>query len=307
MNKWVRSGWRRGVRGSRADQASLGDEMYFYISYMKKPRRKKRSLTLIEDECLACLAFFAYSTGRTTREALVESLALTTRLDEKCKGTREGWWEFKFDNMHYAFKSSEGTEIRGKRLPKTDKRGAESGPGLQRNLRDYSIKYFYNVFSLCVELARRALDAPLPEALEKAVFEDTDGLPSRGYLSPGDVQALEEASPEGIRKLRQHWYLERDSSLPRRAKEAFEARHGELFCEACGLRPVPTYGHPLVDAHHRLPLSQYAAASKMGTTPSDFAILCPSCHRAVHKHVDCDVDAVRKGLSANGLVVRRLT
>jgi len=45
----------------------------------------------------------------------------------------------------------------------------------------------------------------------------------------------------------------------------------------------------------------------MSTTPSDFAILCPSCHRAVHKHEDCDVDAVKKGLSGKGMLFRPLT
>lgn len=270
-----------------------------------KRRRKERSITLIEDECLACLAFFAYRTERTTRPELVKALAMVTRLDEPTKGSREGWWKFKFDNIHFAFKSMEGKEVRGRSLAMTDKGGAPSGDGVQENIRNFALNYFLNDFELCVELARRALDAPLPEALERAVFEDTDGTPSRGYLSPGDIQALEEASPEGVRKLRQHWYLERDSSLPRKAKEAFMALHGELFCESCGLRPVPTYGHPLVDAHHRLPLSQYAAAGKMSTAPSDFAILCPSCHRAVHKHEDCDVEAVKKGLYTKGLIFRR--
>ena len=269
-----------------------------------KRRRKERSITLIEDECLACLAFFAYRTERTTRPKLVKALALTTRLDEPTKGSREGWWKFKFDNIHFAAKSLEGKAVRGSVLSKTTKGGAESAAGVQANIKSFALEYFQRDFGRCIELARRALDAPLPEELEKAVFEDTDGTPSRGYLSPGDIQALEEVSPEGVRKLRQHWYLERDSSLPRKAKEAFIARHGELFCEACGLRPVPTYGHPLVDAHHRLPLSQYAAAGKMSTAPSDFAILCPSCHRAVHKHDDCDVDAVKKGLSKQGIVFR---
>lgn len=271
-----------------------------------KKRRKERDATLIEDECLACLAFFAYRIERTTRPELVKALALSTRLDEPTKGSREGWWKFKFDNIHFAFKSLEGKEVRGRSLTKTEKGGAESGAGVQENIRKFALHYFLNDFALCVELARRALDTPLPAQLERAVFEDTDGLPSRSYLSPGDIQALEEASPEGVRKLRQHWYLERDSSLPRKAKEAFVASHGELYCEVCGLRPVPTYGHPLVDAHHRLPLSQYAASGKVSTAPSDFAILCPSCHRAVHKHEDCDVDAVKNGLSGKGVVFWRL-
>ena len=271
-----------------------------------KRRRKERSITLIEDECLACLAFFAYRTERTTRPELVKALALATRLDEPTKGSREGWWKFKFDNIHFAFKEMEGTDVRGHLMSKTTKGGAKSSEAVQRNIRENALKYFLHDFPLCVEMARRALDAPLPPKPDQAVFEASEGVPAGSYLSPGDVQALETASPEGIRKLRQHWYLERDSSLPRKAKEAFEALHGELFCEACGLRPVPTYGHPLVDAHHRLPLSKYAAAGKMSTSPSDFAILCPSCHRAVHKHADCDIDSVKKGLSKQGIIFRRI-
>lgn len=270
-----------------------------------KRSRKVRDVSLIEDECLACLGLFAYRTDRADRSDLVKAFALATRLDEPTKGSREGWWKFKFDNIHFAFKELEGGEVRGRRLSKTSKGGAASSAGVQANIRENALRYFQHDFPRCVELARRALDAPLPPALDLAVFESTEGLPASSYLSPGDVQALETASPEGVRKLRQHWYLERDSSLPRKAKEAFIKEHGELFCEACGLRPVPTYGHPLVDAHHRLPLSKYAAAGKIDTSPRDFAILCPTCHRAVHKQEDCDLSAVKVRLSKQGLVYRR--
>jgi hypothetical protein len=200
----------------------------------------------------------------------------------------------------------EGSEVRGHRLSETSKGGAPSGEGVQKNIRENALKYFLQDFPLCVEMARRALDAPLPPKLDQAVFEASEGVPAASYLSPGDVQALEQASPEGIRKLRQHWYLERDSSLPIKAKEAFVKKYGELFCEACGLRPVPTYGHPLVDAHHRLPLSGYAALGKGLTSLSDFAILCPTCHRAVHKQKDCDLDVVKNSLSKAGVKFRIL-
>ncbi len=269
-----------------------------------KLKKKVRDVSLIEDECLACLGFFAYRTGRVERKDLVDAFALTTRLDEPTKGSREGWWKFKFDNIHFAFKKMEGTDVRGRHMSKTNKGGAKSSEGVQMNIRENALKYFLHDFTRCVEMAREALDASLPPKLDQAVFEASEGIPAGSYLSPGDLQALEEASPEGVRKLRQHWYLERDSSLPRKAKEAFEARYGELFCEACGLRPVPTYGHPLVDAHHRLPLSKYAASGKISTAPSDFAILCPSCHRAVHKHEDCDVDAIKNGISKQGIIFR---
>lgn len=277
--------------------------MRFHISDMKR-KQKVRDVSLIEDECLACLGFFAYRTERVERKDLVTAFALATRLDEPTKGSREGWWKFKFDNIHFAFKKMEGSEVRGHRLSETTKGGAQSGEGLQKNIRENALKYFLHDFPLCVEMARRALDAPLPPKLDQAVFEASEGVPASSYLSPGDVQALEAATPEGIRKLRQHWYLERDSSLPIKAKEAFVKKYGELFCEACGLRPVPTYGHPLVDAHHRLPLSQYAASGKVSTSPSDFAILCPTCHRAVHKQSDCDVDVVKASIPKGGVVFR---
>jgi len=270
-------------------------------------RKKVRDASLIQDECLACLAFFAYRTERTTRSELVKILAQTTRLDEPTKKeSREGWWKFKFDNMHFAFKQLEGESIRGSTMTKTDKGGAESGKGVQENIKKYALNYFLNDFTLCVDLARRALDAPLPVNLDVAIFGDSDGLSSHSYLSPGDIQVMEEASPEGVLKLRQHWYLERDSSLPRKAKEAFIIKYGELFCEVCGIRPVATYGHPLVDAHHKLPLSKYSENGKINTAPSDFSILCPNCHRAVHKQEDCDINEVVKKLNNSGIVFRKL-
>jgi hypothetical protein len=268
-------------------------------------KRKPRAITLIEDECLACLAYFAYRTDRVERKVLVAAFVEATRLDEPTEAPkRKGWWNLRLDNVHCAFKKHEGTVVRGRTLSKTDKKGAKSGDGVQEGIAKYALNYFLNDFPICIELARRALDAPLPAGVERAVFEDAEGLPSGSYLSPGDVQALEEASPEGVRKLRQHWYLERDSSLPRKAKEAFFAKNGELYCEVCGLRPVPTYGYPLVDAHHRLPLSGYAALGKTLTSLSDFAILCPTCHRAVHKQVDCDVDAIKASIPKSGVVFR---
>jgi len=41
-------------------------------------------------------------------------------------------------------------------------------------------------------------------------------------------------------------------------------------------------GLDLIEAHHRIPLSQGARDTK----PEDFAMLCPCCHRAVHKLID---------------------
>ena len=271
-----------------------------------KPKQRKPSL--VQDECLACLGYYAYATGRTSRAKLVKAFAASTRLDEPSKGSREGWWKFKFDNIHYAFKLMEGSVIRGMRLPVTKKGGAESGPGLQKAIRDNALKFFLQDLDRCMEFARVALDKPLPANEHEAVFGGVDAGAQSFYgscdVSQEEQQSTEGRAPEGERKLRQHWYYERASDLPTRAKEAFKRKHGELFCEICGLRPEPTYGYPIIDAHHRLPLSKYASQPKVESNPYDVAILCPSCHRAVHKQKDCDISAVVSRMPAEGLRFR---
>lgn len=47
--------------------------------------RKVRDVSLIEDECLACLGFLAYRTERVERKDLVTAFVLATRLDEPNK------------------------------------------------------------------------------------------------------------------------------------------------------------------------------------------------------------------------------
>ncbi len=95
-----------------------------------KRSRKIRDVSLIEDECLACLAFFAYRTERTTRSELVE--AMSTRLDEPTKGSREGWRKFKFDNIHFAFKKMEGTDVQGDLMSKTKNEALKAAKACRR-------------------------------------------------------------------------------------------------------------------------------------------------------------------------------
>jgi hypothetical protein len=270
---------------------------------------RKRKQSLIEDECLACLGYFAYATRRTTRKRLTMAFARSTRLDQESKGSREGWWQFKFDNIHCAFKELEGKRIHSREIPKTEKQGAKSSEGVQQAIKDGALRLFLNDFETCVECALAALDKSLPADDHEAIFGGVDSGAQAPYFRSAASQAASEAidgrKPEGVRKLRQHWYMERDSDLPKAAKEAFKKDHGELFCEICGVRPEPTYGHAIIDAHHRLPLSKYAERMKTHTEPSDFAILCPSCHRAVHKQKDCDMDRVSERISSTGVKFRR--
>jgi hypothetical protein len=276
-------------------------------------KSKQRKPSQVEDECLACMGYFAFATGRIKEAELVRAFALCTRLDAPTEGAkkRQGWWSSKFDNIHCAFKSLEGEVVYERVIPKTRGKGRPSSAGVQLAIREGALRMFLQDFDKCVGLALKALDSSLTQYIQNAVFGVTSGVSSGSqavYHLGAETQevadSIEGRAAEGERKLRQHWYLERDSLLPKEAKAAFKAKHGELFCEICGLRPEPTYGHAIIDAHHRLPLSKYAEREKTHTAPEDFAILCPSCHRAVHKQKDCDMSAVVSRLPAEGVRFR---
>lgn len=99
---------------------------------------------------------------------------------------------------------------------------------------------------------------------------------------------------EGARRLYIHYGRERDLGLSKDAKKAFLKRHGKLTCEACGTEPFKTYGVEIIEAHHKIPLSE-SSGSRISTI-EDFLLLCPSCHRAIHMLPDCDMTALIRKL-----------
>lgn len=115
-------------------------------------------------------------------------------------------------------------------------------------------------------------------------------------LPPSDREALEatrsKSGAEGARKLYTHYKRERDTSLGRAAKKAFRAKNGKLCCEACGFEPEAVFGFEIIEAHHRMPLSQ--SVEGRVTSAEDFILLCPSCHRAIHKLPECDFEELRR-------------
>lgn len=94
----------------------------------------------------------------------------------------------------------------------------------------------------------------------------------------------EYSAPEGRILYRMHRRRERDRNLVRRKKQAVLKQHGELSCEVCGLSGTETYGPDLADVfdvHHVVPLHKVGEGT---TRLSDLAVVCPTCHRALHKH-----------------------
>jgi 5-methylcytosine-specific restriction protein A len=112
-----------------------------------------------------------------------------------------------------------------------------------------------------------------------------------GVATAALPQELEEdeGRPEGAIVLTAHRRRERSSAVTRQRKQQVRDEHGQLLCEACGVTEQDVrsrYGATLGDiyeCHHLVPLAAVLGARK--TKPEDLAVLCPTCHRAVHRIV----------------------
>lgn len=120
-------------------------------------------------------------------------------------------------------------------------------------------------------------------------------------LSPSQTAALErlwgmrasstlpstDAASEGERKLRAHYRRERSNVLRDKKLAEVRALHGRYICALCNLDETSKYpalfGQRIFEVHHLAPLS--TAATPVRTTLDDLAVLCASCHRAVHATV----------------------
>jgi hypothetical protein len=103
-----------------------------------------------------------------------------------------------------------------------------------------------------------------------------------GVLSFSESQDIN--AIEGGRKLVVHLRVERD---PRIAREAVrrQVRDNGPICKLCALDFSRRYqmgaGEHCLEAHHKLPLSHRLVSSR--TNLEDFVVICPSCHRVIHK------------------------
>jgi 5-methylcytosine-specific restriction protein A len=100
---------------------------------------------------------------------------------------------------------------------------------------------------------------------------------------------------EGRLLFRHHRMRERDPEITRRKKAAIMERLGRLACEVCDFDFAAAYGQlgeGFIECHHRLPL---ATAGIRTTQLDDLALVCPNCHRMLHRsHPTLTVEALRK-------------
>lgn len=80
---------------------------------------------------------------------------------------------------------------------------------------------------------------------------------------------------EGDRKYVSHLMVERNPKVVAAVKA-----NQPWVCEICANDFSTRYGVKYIEAHHKVPMSTYSSSYLI--KPSDFALLCPNCHTAVH-------------------------
>ena len=123
-----------------------------------------------------------------------------------------------------------------------------------------------------------------------------DNLPG-DYAGSGTNEDDEVLELEGGVLFRTHRYLERNRSNRAKKIKSVQEKTGKISCEVCGIEPHVKYGLDkiLIECHHKIPLKDLPQATKPKL--SDLALLCPNCHRAIHRIEDCsDLDELRRRL-----------
>jgi putative restriction endonuclease len=87
---------------------------------------------------------------------------------------------------------------------------------------------------------------------------------------------------DGFRKEISHEITVRNASLVRAAKRA-----KPCICEVCGFDFAKVYGNigrDFIEGHHRRPVADYGKAGKR-ITVKEIILVCPNCHRMLHRGV----------------------
>mgnify|MGYP003576277551 CR=1 FL=1 len=125
---------------------------------------------------------------------------------------------------------------------------------------------------------RRVYEVIPREEVLRIIGGNDNAIPE---ISPNDPDA---EAVEGDKRLVQHLRRERKPWLAKKKRDACRQPSGGLVCEACGTDSAvryPAIAQDIWEVHHRLPLSE--ADVPVTNSLADLAILCPNCHRAIHR------------------------
>jgi HNH endonuclease len=112
--------------------------------------------------------------------------------------------------------------------------------------------------------------------------------------SEEDLAESEGEVIEGKLLFKLHRIRERNPRLIRRKKKAILEAFGQLACEICGFDFLLVYGQlgeGFAECHHRVPLSELGGTTV--TRLADLAIVCPNCHRMLHRQPGMMVEQLR--------------
>lgn len=118
-----------------------------------------------------------------------------------------------------------------------------------------------------------------------------------GLLSFSESQDIK--AIEGGRRLVTHLGIERKQKISKEAVLRYVRDSGPV-CTLCALDFSRLYnlgiGDHCLEAHHKIPLSLRPTESQ--TNLEDFMIVCPSCHRVIHKKRAFDIESL-------GMILRK--
>lgn len=118
-----------------------------------------------------------------------------------------------------------------------------------------------------------------------------------GILETKNEEDEVELGIEDLTKIRLHKSIERSAKIIAKVKKLLG-----FTCQACGVNLTDVYGNigkNYIEAHHLQPIA-LDKGSKQVRDPKDFAVLCPNCHRMIHRsEYISDLVGFKKTLSAN--------
>lgn len=137
----------------------------------------------------------------------------------------------------------------------------------------------------------------------RAALQAYRALTFRGGLDAApEADGNELHQPQSLAELRRyrlHFRIERNPVAAKAAKQFHGSR-----CQACGLSLEERYGpvgQGYIEAHHLRPISSLEEGVVVAyDVANDFAVLCPNCHRMIHRMDDpSNLNALRALLRPN--------
>lgn len=127
-------------------------------------------------------------------------------------------------------------------------------------------------------------------------------LVDRGGRTPVDTM-MEESGSTDIHETRNYVLSKRIERAKNVRLRVLERRGIE--CEGCGLAPIEHYRYegPIknvpLDVHHAKPIRELSEGeTRRYRIPDDFLVLCPTCHRVIHKQKDVgDIEQLKSKIS----------